>query len=858
MDYQIDRAKHASDAAKSDVSPEENNLDERMSTPEQEAPEEIQLEAGAMQRSVIRSTNGDNVVESADYLLRERSESAEVSIGDIPDHYAEDVAEGIAQLLSHYKAYNPTGDVSRIYQAVDFAMASHNEQKRATGEPYIIHPLAVADILTELEVDEATIIAALLHDVVEDTGITRETLSNTFGSDVANLVDGVTKLDKMSFNSKEELQAENFRKMFLAMANDIRIIWIKLADRLHNMRTMKHLPREKQIQKAQETLDIYAPLSSRLGVYRWKWELEDLCLRYLDPNAYYELVGAISQRRAEREQHLEQVIMELKKEINAIGIECEIEGRPKHFYSIYRKMLTKDKHLDQIYDLFACRVIVGTVADCYAVLGQVHEMYKPMPGRFKDYIAMPKPNMYQSLHTTVIGPKGIPFEVQIRTYAMHRTAEFGLAAHWKYKEGKQTALTESDADVEGKLSWLRQLLDWQKDMRDASEYLDSLKTGLITEEVFVFTPRGDVISLPKGAVPIDFAYTIHSGIGNHMYGAKVNGRIVPLSYELQNGDIVEILTSDKIHGPSRDWLKLIKSSSARSKINTFFKKAMRDEDIARGKDMFERELKKTGFTPLQLMKPEYIEVMLQRYNLQTMDDLYATIGHGTITAGKVIPRLRDEYIKSLPTDEQLKLGYRVSSSGQVVYSPQTATVTDAGEIVPTRGTGTKSTRKKKSTKNEYGIVVAGMDNCLIRMSRCCSPVPGDPIVGYITRGKGVAIHRRDCSNIRNILAASALGPEDAERASRLIDVYWDVDDMTNQTYQVELRIIAHDRSHLLSEISNAIAEEKASIISGQMKAYKDVTATVMLTIEVTSQAQYDRVLGRIKAIRDVIEVQRGR
>ncbi len=846
MDYQIDRANSDEKAAKSDVSP---SVETRVEKPD---PAD-----GAMVRDVLRTVDGQSVIQTSDYLHRISDHVDGDIYSQIPKHYTEDIKEAVAQLLSHYEAYMPNGNTKLILEAVDFAVTSHQDQKRATGEPYILHPIAVADILTELEVDDATLIAALLHDVVEDTDCTEEELIKRFGEDVGMLVDGVTKLDKMSFHSKEELQAENFRKMFLAMANDIRIIWIKLADRLHNMRTMKHLPREKQIQKAQETLDIYAPLSSRLGVYRWKWELEDLCLRYLDPNVYYELVGAISQRRAEREQHLEQVVMELKKEISGLGIECEIEGRPKHFYSIYRKMKTKEKNLDQIYDLFACRVIVGTVADCYAVLGQVHDMYKPMPGRFKDYIAMPKPNMYQSLHTTVIGPKGIPFEVQIRTYTMHRTAEFGLAAHWKYKEGggKHQVITESNEDVESKLSWLRQLLDWQKDMRDASEYLDSLKTGLITEEVFVFTPRGDVISLPKGAVPIDFAYTIHSGIGNHMYGAKVNGRIVPLSYELQNGDIVEILTSDKVVGPSRDWLKLIKSSSARSKINTFFKKAMRDEDISRGKDMFERELKKTGFTALQLMKPDYIEVMLNRHSLQTMNDLYAAIGHGTITAGKVIPRLRDEYIKSLPIDEQLKLGYRVSQTGQVVYSPQTTALLEDGEIAPMKAPGKK---KRKRSKNEFGIVVAGMDNCLVRMSRCCSPVPGDPIVGYITRGKGVAIHRRNCSNIRNILAASASGPEDAERASRLIDVYWDEDDITNQTYQVELRIIAHDRSHLLSEISNAIAEEKVSIISGQMKAYKDVTATVMLTIEVTSQAQYDRVLGRIKAIRDVIEVQRGR
>lgn len=842
MDDQVKRTKQVQDAAISDVSPSDSGS---------------QNHVEALTREVMRAVEGSTIPQTVDLQHRDASEFEEDVFKRIPEPYAEEVAEAIATLLTHYRSYKPNGDEAKIYRAIDLAMSSHQEQTRATGEPYILHPLTVADFLTELEVDDATLIAALLHDVVEDTDTTEENLIEEFGKDVANLVDGVTKLDKMSFHSKEELQAENFRKMFLAMANDIRIIWIKLADRLHNMRTMKHLPREKQVAKAQETLDIYAPLASRLGVYRWKWELEDLCLRYLDPNAYYELVGAISQRRAEREQHLEQVVLELNQEISKLGIQCEIEGRPKHFYSIYRKMKTKEKHLDQIYDLFACRVVVGTVADCYAVLGQVHEMYKPMPGRFKDYIAMPKPNMYQSLHTTVIGPKGIPFEVQIRTFAMHRTAEFGLAAHWKYKEGKNNSIQQSDSDVDGKLSWLRQLLDWQKDMRDASEYLDSLKTGLITEEVFVFTPRGDVISLPKGAVPIDFAYNIHSGIGNHMYGAKVNGRIVPLSYELQNGDIVEVLTSDKVHGPSRDWLKLIKSSSARSKINTFFKKAMREDDISRGKDIFERELKKTGFAPMQLMKPDYIEVMLQRYNLQTMDDLYATIGHGTITAGKVIPRLRDEYIKSLSQDEQVKLGYRISQSGQVIYSPQT-TVTDDGEIVPARGTGPRAAAKRKKSKNEFGIVVAGMDNCLVRMSRCCSPVPGDSIVGFITRGKGVAIHRRDCSNIRNILAASATGAKDAERASRLIDVYWDEEDSSNQTFQVELRIIAHDRSHLLSEISNAIAEEKVSIISGQMKAYKDVTATVLLTIEVNSQSQYDRVLGRIKSIRDVIEVQRGR
>ncbi|NJP41734.1 bifunctional (p)ppGpp synthetase/guanosine-3',5'-bis(diphosphate) 3'-pyrophosphohydrolase [Oscillospiraceae bacterium HV4-5-C5C] len=803
--------------------------------------------------------SADHASQPVEGFIRSEDELEEDLEKTIPSRYADEVRDAILSLLKHYKHYNPNGDESRIYSAVDFALESHGQQKRASGEPYIIHPLAVADIVTELEPDDATLIAALLHDTVEDTPITKEKLVEAFGPEVQELVDGVTKLDKMSFNSREEMQAENFRKMFLAMAKDIRVVWIKLADRLHNMRTLKHVPREKQKRIAQETLDIYAPLANRLGIYRWKWEMEDICLRYLDPNAYYELVGAISQRREEREAFLDKVVLELKKAITAMGIRCEIEGRPKHFYSIYRKMKTKDKNLDQIYDLFACRIIVDKVADCYAVLGQVHEMYKPIPGRFKDYIAMPKPNMYQSLHTTVIGSQGIPFEVQIRTVAMHRTAEFGLAAHWKYKENEgkpnpSVPVTYEDGqELETKLSWLRQLLDWQKDMRDASEYMQSLREGLITEEVFVFTPRGDVISLPTGSVPIDLAYQIHSGIGNHMYGAKVNGRIVPLTYKLQNGDIVEILTSDRVQGPSRDWLKIVKSSGARSKINQWFKRVMRDENISRGKESFERELKKSGFTAMQLMKPDYVNSMLQRYNQNSLDDLYAAIGHGTLTAGKVIPRLRDEYIKSLSEDEQHELGYRISSGGQVIYAPQTTQVTADGEITVPQPVG----RRPRRANNSAGIIVAGMDNCLVYLSRCCSPVPGDPIIGFVTRGKGVAVHRKDCKNIANILAASADSPEASERASRLIDVYWDEEDVSDKTYQVELKILANDRNHLLGDVSNAIAEEKVSIISGSMNAYKDATASLQLTVEVNSQAQVDRVMGRIKAVRDIIDVQRG-
>ena len=532
-----------------------------------------------------------------------------------------------------------------------------------------------------------------------------------------------------------------------------------------------------------------------------------------------------------------------------MGIKAEIEGRPKHFYSIYRKMKAQDKSLDQIYDLFATRIIVDTVSDCYAVLGLVHELYKPMPGRFKDYIAMPKPNMYQSLHTTVIGPKGIPFEVQIRTLSMHRTAEYGIAAHWRYKE--HVPADSRNERFEGKLSWLRQLLDWQKDMRDAGEFMESLKSNLVADEVFVFTPKGDVRSLPAGAVPIDFAYNIHSGIGNRMYGAKVNGRIVPLTYELKTGDIVEILTSEKVHGPSRDWLKIVKSASARSKISQWFKKEMREENVVRGREIVEREVRKTGFMPSQLMKADFLEPVYRRYTLNSVEDLYAAIGYGGLSAGKVIPRLRDEYIRSLPEDERHKLGYRISPSGQVVYNPQPSPVlTEEAAKSATRA------QKGKPTHGDQGIIVKGIDNCLVRLSRCCSPVPGDAIIGYVTRGKGVAVHRTDCSNVRNLLSSAAQTGHDAEKASRLIDVAWAHED--NQTaFQVELKILAHDRRHLLADVSNAIADEKVSIISGHMTAMKDVTATLLMTIEVSSQAQYDRVLGRIKAVRDVIEVRRG-
>jgi len=765
----------------------------------------------------------------------------------------------IDEVISRYKSYSEHDDSERIRNAFIFAYKAHSTQVRRTGEPYIIHPVATAQILTELEVDTDTIVAALLHDTVEDTPVTLELISELFGEDVLLLVDGVTKLGRIPYSSKEEIQAENMRKMFLAMAKDIRVVLIKLADRLHNMRTMKHQSPEKQREKALETRDIYAPLAHRLGIYKIKWELEDLCLRYIDKDAYYELVGSISQKRSEREKFLASVVAELQERISAMGIEAEIEGRPKHFYSIYNKMKTQGKNLDQIYDLFACRIIVGTVSDCYAVLGLVHEMYYPMPGRFKDYIAMPKPNMYQSLHTTVIGKEGKPFEVQIRTLAMHRTAEYGIAAHWKYKEtGSSTAPTKSNA-MDTKLSWLRQLLDWQGESKDAGEFLDSLKTGLVAEEVFVFTPKGDVISLPKHSVPIDFAYTIHSGVGNRMYGAKVNGRLVPLSYELQNGDIVEILSSDQIKGPSRDWLKIVKSASARSKINQWFKKESREENITHGHDLVEREIKKVGFTPAQLLKPEYIEIILKKNTLASLDDLYAAIGYGAMTAPKIVGKLRDEYIRSLPEDERFKTGYRVTPGGQVVYAPLQVELLDEKNAGAPTSTPKEVIERSRTPRkqNDTGVIVTGIDNCLIHLSRCCNPVPGDPIIGYVTRGNGVGVHKQDCTNIANIVKNSTASAKAAERASRLIDVYWDNEAHPNALYPVEFTVIAHDRRHLLAEISNAIAEEKISICSAQMQAAKDITARFTMTIEVKNQAQYDRVLGRIKAIRDVIEVRKG-
>ncbi|MBR6645891.1 MAG: bifunctional (p)ppGpp synthetase/guanosine-3',5'-bis(diphosphate) 3'-pyrophosphohydrolase, partial [Clostridia bacterium] len=622
-------------------------------------------------------------------------------------------------------AYNPECNIERLTRAFDIARDAHDGQVRITGEPYLIHPLSVAQILAEMELDCDTLVGALLHDVVEDTAMTQEEIAAQFGDSVAMIVDGVTKLGKIQYTTQEEQQVENLRKMFLAMAKDVRVILIKLADRLHNMRTLKFMSEEKQREKARETLEVYAALAHRLGMSRIKWELEDIALRYIDPIAYKEITESIKQKRKEREEYIDDIIKNISSKLDDLGIKAHMTGRAKHFYSIFRKMYAQNKSIDEIYDLFAVRAIVDSVKDCYAVLGLVHELYLPIPGRFKDYIAMPKPNMYQSLHTTVMGPNGTPFEIQIRTWEMHQIAEHGIAAHWKYKEG-----VSGVSDVDDKLEWISKILEIQNNVVDSDDFMRTLKIDLFADEVFVFTPKGDVINLPAGSTPIDFAFSIHSAIGYKMSGAKVNGKIATLDYILQNGDIVEVMTSSSVHGPSRDWLKICKTSQARSKINGWYKRERRDENIMRGKDTIERELRRANLSYDDLFKPEWVSILLKRYSFNSEDDLFAAVGYGALAVNKIIARLKEAY--------------------RVAHKNETLPVIE--NALP----------EKRKSKDGSGIIVKDLDNCLIRLSRCCSPVPGDDIVGYITKGRGVSVHRTTCSNI------------DKERdADRLIEVYWE-------------------------------------------------------------------------------------
>lgn len=723
------------------------------------------------------------------------------------------MCDDINRLVERIKKYNSNCDFDLLKKSYDFSKKAHEGQCRVSGEPFFTHPLEVAFILADLELDCTSIIAGILHDTIEDTDHTYEEIKEMFGQEVADLVDGVTKLGKIPYTTKRERQAENLRKMFLAMAKDIRVILIKLADRLHNMRTLKYMKAEKQAEKAKETLEIYAPIAHRLGISKIKWELEDICLRYIDPKGYYDLVEKIAKRRNEREDYIENILNVLREKLNEISVQGHLDGRPKHFYSIYKKMVNQNKTLEEIYDLFAVRVIVDTVKDCYAVLGLVHEIFKPMPRRFKDYIAMPKPNMYQSLHTTVIGPEGVPFEIQIRTWEMHRVAEVGIAAHWRYKEGGK------DSDLDKKLAWLRQLLEWQKDARDADEFMENLKVDLFTDEVFVFTPKGDVINLPAGSTPIDFAYAIHSAIGNKMAGAKVNGKITPIEYELKNGDIVEIITSSSVHGPSRDWLKIVKSSQARNKIKQWFKKEKREENIIRGKEMIEKELKKQSLTFNELFKPEWVEIVLKKYTFLSLDDLYAAIGYGTLTANKVISRLREEYRKTVKAEEIAK------------------------NIAKTAKKSKEGQRKKKLPEN--GVIVKGIENCLVRIAKCCNPVPGDEIVGYITRGRGVSVHRTDCPNVTNTIDGD----------TRLIEVSWHT--AKNVSYNANITIMANDRTALLMDITNVIADSKIPLKAINARTTKDQVAIMSLTLEITNTEQLENIIKRIRRVQSVFEVTRG-
>ena len=722
----------------------------------------------------------------------------------------------IEDIVNKMKKNNKKSDIKLIMKAYNYAKENHGDQLRKSGEPYIIHPIQVAYTLAELELDDATICAALLHDVVEDTEVTHQDLINEFGIEIAEMVDGVTKLSKLNYESVEEAQVENYRKMFLAMGKDIRVIMIKLSDRLHNMRTLKYLSRDRQIANAKETMDLYAPLANRLGIYSLKWELEDLSFKYLYPEEYREIVEGIDRKREERLQFIDKIEEQIKQELKKQKIEAEITGRAKHLYSIYRKMKRDNITLDQIYDLFALRIIVNSVKDCYAALGVVHELYNPMPGRFKDYIAVPKPNMYQSLHTTLIGEKGTPFEVQIRTWDMHRIAEYGIAAHWAYKEASFAKGKKANVKVsEDKLAWLRETLEWQKDMQDPQEFLNTLKTELFEDEVYVFTPKGDIKVLPSGSTPIDYAYSIHAEIGHHMTGCKINSKMMPIITKLKNGDIIEIITSENSKGPSRDWLKFIQSSTAKNKINAWFKKNQREENIEKGKELIEKEIKRIGMNHDELFKQEFIQGALNRYKFNSIEDMYASVGFGAITSGKVIARILEEYRK-VHKEENVEQKLEELSK-----------------------------EKNAAKPSKSGVVVKGIDNCLVKLSKCCNPVPGDDIVGYITRGRGVSIHRADCKNLKDLF-------EDEE--SRMIDVYWYTE--KEAAYNVDIEVFANDRSGLLADIIAQISNAKTKLIAVNCRANKERIAITEVTIEVENLEQLNDVLKAIRKVDSVYEVKR--
>ncbi len=735
-------------------------------------------------------------------------------------------------LILRVHKYHPSDDITLIEKAYHLAERAHKDQVRKSGEPYIIHPLCVAIILADLEMDKETIAAGLLHDVIEDTIMTEDEIKEQFGSDVALLVDGVTKLEQLQFSNESgdkaldrfEMQAENLRKMFLAMARDIRVIIIKLADRLHNMRTLKYKSLESQQRIAKETMEIYSPIAQRLGISKIKVELDDLSLKYLEPEAYYDLVDKIAVRKSVREKYIQNIVDEVSVHIKNAGIKAQIDGRVKHFFSIYKKMKNQNKTIDQIYDLFAVRIIVDTVKDCYAALGVIHEMYKPIPGRFKDYIAMPKANMYQSLHTTLIGNNGQPFEIQLRTYEMHKAAEYGIAAHWKYKiasDGKKIEDSEEE-----KLSWLRQILEWQQDMSDNKEFMNLLKSDLdlFSDSVYCFTPTGEVKNLPAGSTPIDFAYNIHSAVGNKMIGARVNGKLVTIDYEIKNGDRIEIMTSQNSKGPSRDWLNVVKSTQAKNKINQWFKNEFKEENIVKGKDLLNLYCRAKGINISELMKTEYMEAIKNKYGFRDWDSVLAAVGHGGLKEGQIINRMMELYEKAHKKE-----------------------VTDQ-EILAAVAEN-EAARRAVQIKSKSGIVVRGIHDLAVRFSKCCSPVPGDEIVGFITRGRGISVHRTDCINIINL-------PE--EERERLIDAEWEgsPDEVSGEKYLAEIKIFANNRNGLLADITRALTKKNIDIISLNTRVNKQGTATMATAFEISNREELNHIIDKIRSIESVIDIER--
>lgn len=718
--------------------------------------------------------------------------------------------KSFTDLIEKIKSYNPNSNFELIEKAYEVAKKYHHGQMRLSGEEFVKHPLEVAKILADLELNSKTIAAGIMHDVIEDTEAEYGEIANLFGEEIADMVEGVSKLSKLTLDTRKEQQVESLRKMLMAMSKDIRVIIIKLSDRLHNMRTLTHVTREKQIEKATETMEIYAPIAHRLGMSAFKWELEDLSFRYLFPDEYKSIVKQIAAKRKEREEYIAHILKDIKANLEIKNIDGTIDGRVKHLYSIYSKMKRQNTTIEQVFDLFAVRIIVDSIKDCYAALGMIHELFRPVPGRFKDYIAMPKQNMYQSLHTTLIGAKGQPFEVQIRTHEMHNIAEFGIAAHWKYKQG----INKAD-DMESKLAWLRQMIDWQKDTADVDEFYDNLKLDLFADEVFVFTPKGDVKTLPAGSTPIDFAYSVHSAVGNKMTGAKINGNMVPISYVLENGDIVEVITISSSKGPSRDWLKIVKSAQAKNKIKQYFKKEHREENIEKGKEMVEHELKRQSLVFSELFKSEYYDDMLKRYNFKSLDDALGAVGYSGITANKIISKIKERYRKINGKDP----------SGKVIENQK--------EKIPT-----------VNTTDEKGVIVTGITNCLVTIGRCCSPVPGDDISGFITRGRGVTVHRSDCINVMN----------DPSFKEREIEVKWS--SKTSTDYSSEIIIKAYDRNNLLNEITNILNDSKTPMTSVEGKTTKEGLAVIKLTIIISDKEQLSAVIKKLKRLSGVLDISR--